>query len=498
MGRAMLDSAWRGQALQGMKEQTTRDNAVWGQMGKMYAPDAGGAPSLPGAAPLPTSGGAPAGGMPGGGVPSPAASPATGGLPGPPPSPANQPDGTGPTSAMPPAQSPPALPQQAPAAPSRQTNADPRSTILASQRQGQQQKIQAQIAGVEQQMRTAATMMALPGQSNATRQQMMAHIQNLQATRQQYQTQGMTLDRHYDDQELGLHNPMNALDLQGKRQTVEAAAPGGGIRNRETEVALMDIARQKQGAPPLTAEQKQNYVMTGDFSGPKQDVKTIKEGETPYIHDKHGNVQYLTPPPNSDTNSKEFRKAAAGKQAELLHEDVKGGEKATVNAADLQQLSALSDKLGSGKWQQLAVAVGPWAQALNVKIDGLSESEAFQAIVNKMVPGMRPAGSGATSDRDMAVFTASIPQLSMSLDGRKKIIAHMSKLNDFQRQRAGVAHQALNGQISPIQATEQMQKLEAPLFAPTGGASTARHRAVNPQTGQKIESDDGVNWREVK
>lgn len=162
--------------------------------------------------------------------------------------------------------------------------------------------------------------------------------------------------------------------------------------------------------------------------------------------------------------SKEFRAAAAKQVADIYGDHVKDGQKAVQADADLRRLEQLSSVVGSGKMAQWLPSAGPWLQTVGVNLNGLDEAQAFQAIVSRLAPNMRPTGSGSTSDRDMAIFMNSLPQLSQSPEGRKMVIDHMRGMGQFAQQRAQIASAVLTGKMTTQQGEDMIAKLGLPSF----------------------------------
>lgn len=237
----------------------------------------------------------------------------------------------------------------------------------------------------------------------------------------------------------------------------------------------------KQRALELDIATKEKALEGGDKTG------TIKEGEQMWVRGPNGEIKWITPPTGS-AGSNEFRKASAKQLADTYQDYVKDGQKAIGTTMDLQRMQELSEAVGTGKFAAWAPTVGPWLNSLGIDWKGLSDAQAFQAIANKMGPNMRPAGSGASSDRDMAIYMQSIPQLSQTVEGRRKIIDHMMQLQTYTQQRSQIASDALAGRLSPEQAESRINALQYPYFdkrnAPGSGSSATRQPAQSAQPPQ--------------
>lgn len=288
------------------------------------------------------------------------------------------------------------------------------------------------------------------------------------------------------------------------------AYPGtaGAARQRfdalRTEMDQMDdpARRTALAGSMLDLQAKQQAMIQ-----PKHDYQMFKEGEQAF--DKRTG-QWVTPPGQPSAQAKEFRTAAAKQQAEIYGDHIKDGQKATSAAADLQRLGELSDVVGSGTFAAWLPTVGPWVQSLGLEPRGLSEAQAFQAIVARMAPSLRPAGSGATSDRDMAIFMQSLPQISQSREGRQMVIDHIKGLNTYSQQRGQIASAVITGRMAPAEGEAAIQALRVPTFAAAlqggtaGGPGGLRAQAapqgvtmVHPQHGEMMRGPDGL-WHPVR
>jgi flagellar protein FlgJ len=67
------------------------------------------------------------------------------------------------------------------------------------------------------------------------------------------------------------------------------------------------------------------------------------------------------------------------------------------------------------------------------------------------------------SDRDLALFKASLPRLVQTPQGREQIINNIKAINNYVLQEGEIASQVLSGQITPERGRAQMQALGNPL-----------------------------------
>lgn len=159
-----------------------------------------------------------------------------------------------------------------------------------------------------------------------------------------------------------------------------------------------------------------------------------------------------------------FDKEAASAQAKRLNEAVDAGNKARVMQGDLMQLRELSGRIGNqGATADIKKAIGPYANALGIDVANLSDIEAFSSVISKLAPGMRPPGSGATSDFEFRQFLNSLPQMSQTPQGRQIILDQLDALSNYQAAVGDISDRVLNRELDRKQAQEEIRKLGNPL-----------------------------------
>lgn len=146
--------------------------------------------------------------------------------------------------------------------------------------------------------------------------------------------------------------------------------------------------------------------------------------------------------------------------------------------------------------------------------DDAGNIEYANAMINKLIPQQRPAGSGSMSDRDVEMFKQSLPNLMNTPAGNALVMNTMEGMANY---RVAMAEIAQKSQIGPPQgisrqeAIAQMNALPDPLAeyraqreaqnegpAVLGGGKGNRSGAVNsgsagvPKVGMKMQDDKGV------
>jgi hypothetical protein len=169
---------------------------------------------------------------------------------------------------------------------------------------------------------------------------------------------------------------------------------------------------------------------------------------------------------NLGGNTSEFVKKSDEAASKRLGDIVQGGYDAKDFSSQLQTLAELAPMVNTGKGAEVKAALGPYAEALGIPIEGLGETQAFDAIVSKLAPQMRPAGSGASSDFDAKQFLKSLPSLGNNPEGNAIITATFQALQDNKMQAAEIAAKAYddpeNGGITWQEAEKQIRALPSP------------------------------------
>jgi hypothetical protein len=132
--------------------------------------------------------------------------------------------------------------------------------------------------------------------------------------------------------------------------------------------------------------------------------------------------------------------------------------------ADIDVLSDLSAKIGTvGATGAVVQALGPYANALGIKIDGLPDIEAFSSVISRVAPTMRPPGSGATSDFEFKQFLNALPKLSQTTEGRQAIINQLGALADYNIAVGQISEASLAGEMDRQEARKRVEALGNPM-----------------------------------
>jgi hypothetical protein len=195
---------------------------------------------------------------------------------------------------------------------------------------------------------------------------------------------------------------------------------------------------------------------------------------------------------NVGTGETAFAKEAGKVQASRFNELVEGGQQAKQMLSDVNTLTDLGKNIGTGKAAQVKAVIGPYAEALGVPVKGLSDIQAYEAIVNRVAPTLRVKGSGAQSDFELKNFLKSLPSLGNTPEGNN-IAA--SVLQGFQQNKvlaAEIGSKALNGEITRAEADKQLRDLPDPMIP------YREYRKNNPVQSKQAAPDPAAVEAEMK
>jgi hypothetical protein len=216
----------------------------------------------------------------------------------------------------------------------------------------------------------------------------------------------------------------------------------------------------------------------------------------------------------------EFSKVSDAEAAKRLGVISDEGYQAGDFIGQIRILSDLSKDIGTGKAEEFFQPLMKWGASFGIPVTGLGSAEAFQAIVDKLAPQMRKAGSGSSSDFDAKQFLSSLPALGRTPEGNQIISATFEAVVQNKQAAAEIARRAQKQQISWQDAEAEMMALPSPYEiynkamaeqkAAAGGGDPAAPGAggggdaggggapvYDPKTdeiGDTGTDDDGNNW----
>lgn len=176
-----------------------------------------------------------------------------------------------------------------------------------------------------------------------------------------------------------------------------------------------------------------------------------------------------------------FDKKLAEKQAETFDAMATEGMAANADLAVIGELETLLGQNGG-----VTDGIAGWLAQRGIGGEGMSDLQAAQALINKLVPTQRQPGSGTMSDRDVELFTRSLPNLWNTPGGNQKILSVMRGLAQYKQQQGQIAQAVMAGEMTRQEATAKLRSLPNPLaeFGKPPAATTGKRLRFNPETGE--------------
>lgn len=185
-----------------------------------------------------------------------------------------------------------------------------------------------------------------------------------------------------------------------------------------------------------------------------------------------------------DVGETEFAKIAGRDAATLFSSLTNQGVNAGRNLIELENLESTLSEAPTGAGAAFQSFLGQYG----INTEGLSEIQAAEAAINRLVPAQRPVGSGTMSDADLALFKRSLPALINQPGGNKLIIDTIRAINEYDVAVSIISGRALDGIITPAQARQALRELPNPLADFKVPASSAQTTPAAP-TGGSIRYD---------
>jgi hypothetical protein len=257
--------------------------------------------------------------------------------------------------------------------------------------------------------------------------------------------------------------PEQAGEIIGQRFKPAAPIKGEAINDRLVN--------------PYTGEEMGNF---SDPEAPDYKTITLQDGEYEFIPGQPESLRKLGDSPvksplvdirlpGEGPQETAFMKEAGALEAKNFGSLVEMGQTSRRNRVILDQLDTSAAAIPGGLEAVAKNALGN----LGIPVDGLSEIQATEALINQLVPAQRAPGSGPMSDRDLALFKASLPRLIQTPEGKTRILNNMKAINDYVISEGEIGSRVLSGEITPEQGRAEMQALGNPLAGdPRTGAPT--------------------------
>ncbi len=183
-----------------------------------------------------------------------------------------------------------------------------------------------------------------------------------------------------------------------------------------------------------------------------------------------------------------FEKTLAENQAKSFNEMSVGGMEARADLAVIGELGGLLQGRGG-----MMTGISGWLAQKGIGGEGLSDLQAAQALINKLVPTQRQPGSGSMSDRDVELFTRSLPSLWNTPDGNQKILRVMQGLAQYKQAQGQIADLVMSGEMNRQEARKALMALPNPLAefskSSQGASPSGRPRGSTTKSGVQWSVD---------
>lgn len=186
-----------------------------------------------------------------------------------------------------------------------------------------------------------------------------------------------------------------------------------------------------------------------------------------------------------------FDKKLAEKQAETFDTMATEGLNARADIGIIQEL----DTLLKGQGGTLSGIAGIAAK-YGIGGEGMGDLQAVQALINKLVPTQRAPGSGSMSDRDVELFTRSLPSLWNEPGGNAKILRVMRGLAEYKQAQGEIADQVLTGDMSRQEARRALRALPNPLAQSDPSQDVGKvPEGVDPEDWKALTPEERKLWQ---
>ncbi len=264
--------------------------------------------------------------------------------------------------------------------------------------------------------------------------------------------------------EMQQNDPLRQQQLQAGQLALDAAP-----LDAEYKRAQIDALTAKPAVTPTDDMREYEVAKTQGFTGTLQDWLAAKPGA--------GGVTVN----NNMGGSSDFYKKVdtdLGEQTAALIDAGRNAASNNMRLGKLEELLTTAPQGAAGSFVQMAGQFG-------IPMDGLSEVQAAQALINQMVPGQRPPGSGTMSDADLALFKQSLPAIANQPGGNQIILQTARAVNEYTMAQAAIAQQVASREITPAEGAALQAAIPNPLADFEGAA-----QPVAPNQSPPADIDD--------
>lgn len=301
-------------------------------------------------------------------------------------------------------------------------------------------------------------------------------------------------------QQLAMQDPMYQLGLEQTQLEIEQMKRGSPdeYAQRASAAAMYGL---QEGTPEF-----QNFVLTGDFAiaKPAEAQSAIAKLQadlnagliTPEQYalgaEKLGGGNTVV---NNNMGGDKFAEEVGKGQATAFQEMSSTGFTAAQTLGQLDRLEGLLSQGPTGA----SAAIQSLAGEYGIDFGNLGPLQAANALIQAMIPGQRPAGSGPMSDKDIEMFKASLPRLINSPEGNALIVQTLRGIAQYDVQRAEIADRAMLPPEDPMHlsradAAKAIRGLQSPLSGFGKAASGFAAEAASVDSSLPPEGVDPEDW----
>jgi hypothetical protein len=220
---------------------------------------------------------------------------------------------------------------------------------------------------------------------------------------------------------------------------------------------------------------------------PAKDYQVAPDGKVMPIGDSGVTVNNI-----GSKAETEFEKETAKSQAGMLADMAKDGLSAKADLGMIEQLGSLLQDKGGFSSGIMSIAADYGLDASG------GEVQAAQALIKKLVPQQRPPGSGTMSDRDVDLFTGSLPSI-WNLPGGNQIIQEtMSGLANYRMQQGDIASRVMTGELPRSEGMKLLRQLPNPLESANKRIRELKKSAPKSDAKQQPIIIDGYTIEQVE
>lgn len=291
-------------------------------------------------------------------------------------------------------------------------------------------------------------------------------------------------------------DPAYQMGLQNDRLTLEKSQLEiDRLRNPKPEYGYIDSNGDQYRYNKLDPNSRPELFFDGPDPSlaPTNDMKEYEfyrkqaegAGQTPLpfsdwnVRNKQAGAQNVSVSTGGSDQSK-FSDKLGELEAKRFNDISTRGDDARARLPQIDQLEALLANANTGGLAAIKSYAGEWG----IKTEGISDIEAAQALINKMVPDQRAPGSGSMSDQDLALFKQSLPRLINTPDGNALIVGAMRGISQYEAQRGDIADRLADGELTQQEARKALRELPNPLadFTKSVRERTRASGVANPAT----------------